>query len=193
MVDWRGAETAIAFGLTDAYGFRAVAGVPAILPVDSTGPFREVTLTGLAPDTAYHYRIGEGADHVLRTAPLGSFRWVDVGDTASTVCKSWVTQVHTLIASLGPRFVTHGGDISEANVCGVPGVHAYYSDQQAWSTAAAFQPVWGNHEYGSPQACAPAGKPFVFPEPEPGQPGGDVIVAVSIETACPRVTNPRPL
>ncbi len=159
VVHWRGAETAIAYGLTDAYGFQAVAGPPAVLPVDSAGPFREVVLDGLAPDTEYHYRIGEGADHVLRTAPTGSFRWVDVGDTASTACKPWVAQVHTLIARLGPRFVTHGGDISEANVCGVPAVHAYYEDQQAWSVAAAFQPVWGNHEYGHAQAGAPAGTP----------------------------------
>ncbi len=159
VVHWRGAETAIAYGLTEAYGFAAVAGPPAILPVDSAGPFREVLLTGLAPDTEYHYRIGAGADHVLRTAPTGSFRWVDVGDTASTACKPWAAQVHTLIARMGPRFVTHGGDISEANVCGVPAVHAYYEDQQAWSVAAAFQPVWGNHEYGHPQAGAPAGTP----------------------------------
>jgi hypothetical protein len=159
VVHWRGAETAIAYGPSTAYGFSAVAGPPAVLPVDSPGPFREVTLSGLAPDTEYHYRIGEGADHVLRTAPTGSFRWVDVGDTASTACKSWMTQVHALIARLGPRFVTHGGDISEANVCGVPAVHAYYEDQAAWSVAAAFQPVWGNHEFGYPSAGAPAGTP----------------------------------
>jgi hypothetical protein len=159
VVNWRGAETAIAYGPTEAYGFQAVAGVPAITPVDSAGPFREVELSGLAPDTLYHYRIGAGVDHVLRTAPLGSFRWVDVGDTASTLCKPHVAQVHTLIARLAPRFVTHGGDISEANVCGAAAVHAYYVDQQAWSTEAAFQPVWGNHEFGAPTAAAPAGTP----------------------------------
>ncbi|MCA2212301.1 purple acid phosphatase family protein [Jidongwangia harbinensis] len=159
VVNWRGAATTIEYGPTAAHGFQAVAGAPAILPVDSGGPFREVELTGLAPDTAYHYRISDGADHVLRTAPLGSFRWVDVGDTASTLCKPWVADVHALIARLAPRFVTHGGDISEANVCGAAAVHTYYVDQQAWSLGAAFQPVWGNHEYGSPTAGAPAGTP----------------------------------
>ena len=159
VVNWRGEDSAIAYGLTEVYGFQAVAGLSAITPVDSAGQFREVTLTGLAPDTTYHYRIGAGADHVLRTAPIGSFRWVDVGDTASSACKPWMTQTHQLIAQLQPRFVTHGGDISEANVCGVPAVHSYYTDQQAWSTTAAFQPVWGNHEYGNPQPGAPAGTP----------------------------------
>jgi hypothetical protein len=104
--------------------------------VDSAGPFREVTPAGLAPDTAYHHRIGAGADHVLRTAPIGSFRWVDVGDTAGSVCKPWMAQTHQLITQLQPRFVTHGGDIFEANVCGVPAVRSYHSDQQAWSMAA---------------------------------------------------------
>jgi Purple acid Phosphatase, N-terminal domain len=150
VVNWRGAESVISFGLTARYGHTAVASSPAIKPIDIRGPFREVALSGLAPDTAYHYRIGNGADHVLRTAPLGNFRWVDVGDTASTLCKPWVAQVHALIAGLSPRFVTHGGDISEANVCGPAGVHRYYDDQQVWSTAAAFEPVWGNHEYGYP-------------------------------------------
>jgi hypothetical protein len=70
-----------------------------------------------------------------------------------------VAQVHTLIAQLGPRFVTHGGDISEANKCGVPAVHRYYDDQQVWSTGAAFQPSIGNHEYGRPTDEAPAGTP----------------------------------
>jgi hypothetical protein len=161
VINWRGAESTISYGMTAAYGFRAVGRAPAIRPVDSSGPFREAALTGLAPDTAYHYRIGHGADHVLRTAPLGSFRWVDVGDTASTLCKPWVAQVHSLIAELRPRFVTHGGDISEANLCGMGGVHRYYDDQQVWSTSAAFQPVWGNHEYGYPDPGqgSPAGTP----------------------------------
>jgi hypothetical protein len=159
VVNWRGAASTISFGMTAGYGFKAVASSPSTRPTDSPGPFREVALTGLAPDTAYHYRIGGGADHVLRTAPLGSFRWVDVGDTASTLCKPWVAQVHSLIAELTPRFVTHGGDISEANVCGMRGVHRYYDDQQVWSTSAAFQPVWGNHEYGYPDPDSPATTP----------------------------------
>ena len=159
VVNWRGAASMISFGMTTGYGFTAVAARSAITPVDSPGPFWEVALTGLAPDTAYHYRIGAGADHVLRTAPLGSFRWVDVGDSASTRCKPWTAQVHTLIAELAPRFVTHGGDISEANLCVASAVHTYYDDQQVWSTTAAFQPVWGNHEYG-------------YPDPDQGSPVG---------------------
>ena len=31
-------------------------------------------------------------------------------------------------------------------------VHQYYVDQQVWSADAAFEPVWGNHEYGEPNS-----------------------------------------
>ena len=51
-----------------------------------------------------------------------------------------------------PAFVTHGGDISYANGCGRGAVHQYYVDQQVWSAGAAFEPVWGNHEYGEPNS-----------------------------------------
>lgn len=159
VVAWRGAESKISYGPTGAYGSAATAGLSAITPVDSPGPYREVLLSGLTPGASYHYRIGNGVDHVLSTAPVGDFRWVDVGDTASSACKKWMTQTHQLIAQLQPRFVTHGGDISEANYCGTRALHSYYTDQEAWSTSAAFQPVWGNHEYGHPASYAPAGTP----------------------------------
>lgn len=159
VVAWRGSDATIRYGTTTAYGATAQAGLSAITPVDSPGPYREVTLSGLTPDVDYHYQIGSSEDLVLRAAPTGSFRWVDVGDTASSACKPWMKQTHQLIAQLQPRFVTHGGDISEANECGAKAVHAYFTDQQVWSTAAAFQPSWGNHEYGNPTSHAPAGTP----------------------------------
>jgi hypothetical protein len=160
VVNWRGDERVILYGRTRDYGSKALATSSAITPVDRPGPFREVVLRGLAPDSTYYYRIGtDGDEYKLHTAPTGSFRFVDVGDTASTVCNPWMTGVHRLIARLDPQFVTHGGDISEANLCGVPAVHRYYVDQQAWSTEAAFQPSWGNHEYGRPKDESPAGTP----------------------------------
>jgi hypothetical protein len=160
VLSWLGDETQVFYGPTPEYGQVVLATDSAITPVDRPGPFREARLTGLVPDTEYHYRIGEnGDDRTLRAAPAGAFRWVDVGDTASTLCNPWVAGVHQLIASLAPHVVTHGGDITEANDCGVPAVHQYYVDQQVWSASAAFQPAWGNHEYGQPTAQAPPGTP----------------------------------
>ena len=150
--DWHGVETTIYYGLNATYGSQATASASTVTPVDTTGPFEEVQLSGLTPNTTYHYAIGAGGiDHTFTTVPSGSFSWVDMGDTSTTVCAAWMTQIHSLVAAQNPNFVTHGGDISYANECGTPAVHQYYVDEQAWSTSAAFQPVWGNHEYGAPQ------------------------------------------
>ncbi|HEX4432108.1 MAG TPA: hypothetical protein VHZ96_22750, partial [Frankiaceae bacterium] len=131
---------------------QATASPSAIKPVDTTGPFEEVQLTGLTPGMTYHYAIGAaGIDHTFKTVPTGSFTWVDMGDTTTTSCEAYMAQTHSLAAAQDPNFVTHGGDISYANECGTQAVHQYYLDEQVWSTSAAFQPVWGNHEYGSPQ------------------------------------------
>jgi hypothetical protein len=150
--DWHGAETAIYYGFDDQYGNQATASPSAVTPVDSSGPFEEVQLAGLTPGLTYHYKIGAtGLDHTFTTVPTDSFTWVDTGDTTTTLCASYMAQTHSLIAAQHPNFVTHGGDISYANECGTPAVHQFYLDEQAWSTSAAFQPAWGNHEYGSPQ------------------------------------------
>jgi hypothetical protein len=149
--DWDGQEQDIYYGLDSSYGSMAVAGNSPITPVDSAGPFRQVELTGLQPSTTYHYKIGaDGVDHTFQTIPEGDFNWVDIGDTGSTLCDPWVAQTQQLVAAQDPTFVTHGGDISYANECGAAAVHQYYVDQQVWSDGAAFEPVWGNHEYGAP-------------------------------------------
>lgn len=165
VLHWRVGATALSYGTTTGYGLSATARAPSITPVDDPGPFREAPLTGLTPGTEYHYRIGAGPDRVFRTSPPPGrpVRWVDVGDTASTVCKPWMAEQHALIARWTPQLVTHGGDISYANDCGVPAVHGFYQDIQVWAangtSSAAFMPVWGNHEYGPPTAKAPPGTP----------------------------------
>lgn len=156
---WHGVETSVFYGPSTGYGQQAVATPTAFVPVDTAGPFRQVLLTGLGTEPV-HYRIGPtGADHTLRAAPVGSFDYVDIGDTATTLCDPWMAAQHRLVADQFPAFVTHGGDISYANECGVAAVHQYFVDQQAWSESAAFQPTWGNHEYGSPRGNSPPGTP----------------------------------
>ncbi|HEU4914305.1 MAG TPA: fibronectin type III domain-containing protein [Candidatus Saccharimonadales bacterium] len=158
--NWRGTESTIYFGLDTTYGQQVTAGTSPITPWDIAGPFWEAHLTGLTPGATYHYKIGaDGSDMTFRTKPTGDFTWVDIGDTKSTYCAPWMTAQHALIAAQNPHFVTHGGDIGLLNECGVPSTHAYYTDQEAWSHSAAFQPAWGNHEYGQPTADAPAGTP----------------------------------
>lgn len=156
--DWRGAETTIYYGTSPYYDHQAVASASAITPLDSAGPYQEVLLNDVAPGTTYYYQIGLSGDmHTFTTAPTDDFSWVDTGDTSATYCgaynaRPWMAEIQQLIADQNPNFVTHGGDISYANECGVPAVHQLYVDQEAWSHGAAFMPVWGNHEYGPTNA-----------------------------------------
>ncbi len=151
--DWRGQEQDIYYGLDASYGKMAEAGNSPVTPVDSAGPFRQVEITGLEPGTTYHYKIGpNGADHTFQTIPSGDFTWADIGDTGTTACEPWMARTQDLVAAQSPAFVTHGGDISYANECGKGAVHRYYVDQQVWSAGAAFEPVWGNHEYAQPNS-----------------------------------------
>ncbi|HET8670215.1 MAG TPA: fibronectin type III domain-containing protein [Candidatus Saccharimonadales bacterium] len=158
--NWRGTENTIYYGLTSTYGQQVTANPSPITPWDIQGPFWEAHLEGLATDTTYHYKIGEtGTDKTFRTKPTGDFTWVDIGDTKSSYCAPWMPAQHALIAAQNPHFVTHGGDIGLLNECGIPSTHSYYTDQEAWSHSAAFQPAWGNHEYGNPTPDAPPGTP----------------------------------
>lgn len=158
--NWRGTEDTIYYGTTASYGQQVTAIPSPITPWDIEGPFWEAHVTGLATDSTYHYKIGEnGTDYTFKTKPTGDFTWVDIGDTKSTYCAPWMTGQHALIAAQNPNFVTHGGDIGLLNECGIPSTHSYYTDQEVWSHSAAFQPAWGNHEYGNPTPDAPAGTP----------------------------------
>lgn len=157
---WRGTESTIFYGTQIELGLQKNATNSTITPVDIEGPFREVTLSGLQPNTLYYYRIGlNGEVNTFKSAPIGSFKWSDFGDSGSSDCYPWMTSMHQFISEQKSDFVTHGGDISYANYCGEQAVHQYYTDQEVWSKNTAFQPVWGNHEYGAPSATAPVGTP----------------------------------
>ena len=169
-VGWRGAAAVLNYGLDDSYGLSAVPVVNPVTPVDMPGPFEHVMLTGLSPGTVYHYQIDGGADHQVETAPAGDFTWDDIGDTASTYdsydpstgtgCNpSWMGAVWQQIADELPDFVSHGGDITYANNCGVGAIHQFYQDIAPIATMRAWQQSWGNHEYGAPSATAPPGTP----------------------------------
>ncbi|OMH25169.1 hypothetical protein BKD30_06365 [Tersicoccus phoenicis] len=169
VLHWRGPDSTVAYGTDSSYGKTATARPPAITPVDTTGPFWQVTLDGLTPGTVYHYRIGNGADHTFKTAPTGDFRWVDIADAGTTFkdpaagakCATpWIGDHWKQIAAEKPDFVTFGGDTSYANKCGVGAVHQFFNDVKPVSTIAAMMFAWGNHEYGGVTSPpAPPGTP----------------------------------
>ena len=155
--DWVGAPTGIQYGLTAEYGLSAEAGEPVPLPTSSAGPFREVELTGLEPDTEYHYSIGGSPDRTFHTVPAGSYRVAAVGDIGDSATYPWVADTMADIAATDPSFVLALGDLTYANYNCAPAVGQHFNDVQAWSLEAAYMPVWGNHEYakanGSSQPC----------------------------------------
>lgn len=159
--DWRGSETKIYYGLDSSYGSEATATPSAITPTDIAGPFMEVRITGLQPGAKYHYKIGlDGQDYVFSAAPSNtdSFKAVALGDTIASSCRTYQAQSNLQIAGINPDFVIHSGDMAIANECGNSATHQYYLDiQNTFSRQAAFMPVWGNHEYGSPTADSPSG------------------------------------
>src|SRR5512141_374622 len=61
--DWRGPAATLRYGLSSAYGSTATGVAPSPMPISSPGPFWEARLTGLSPNTTYHYSIDAGADH----------------------------------------------------------------------------------------------------------------------------------
>jgi hypothetical protein len=205
-VYWRGAVADLSYGTTTAYGRTVAAATSAVTPVDRTGPFHEVQLSGLTPNTQYHYRIGgTGADHAFRTAPSGDFSWVDIGDTGTTYytpaapaeCnKPWMASHWSQILGENPAFVTHGGDISYANICGKASVSQLFRDISGVASTRPMMFSWGNHEYGLPTAASPAGTPRDsmanykgrFNPPNPQTTPSDTATQTS-HPGCPNATN----
>lgn len=155
--DWQGTPTSIRYGLTTAYGMVATASEPVPVPSSSPGPFREVRLSGLAPDTEYHYAIGDGPDHAFHTRPAGEYRVVAVGDIGDSGTYPWIAPLMSQVAAADPSFVLALGDLTYANINCAQAVDQHFDDVQAWSVRAAYMPVWGNHEYARAAPDSPCG------------------------------------
>lgn len=171
---WRGPAAQVYYGTTTAYGSTsATSTASSVTPMDTSGPFMRVQLTGLTAYTEYHYKIGvNGDDHTFKTAPgrNDDFSWIDLGDTGTTYgssnidqgyaitdpnCNSpWMSDVWTQIATENPDFLFHGGDITYANDCGPGAIHQFYQDIAPIAGKRAFMQVWGNHEYGPIQGTS---------------------------------------
>ena len=172
--DWRGEATEIRYGATSGYGSSAAAHVPDPLPFSSAGPFREVELTGLSPDTTYHYSIGGGADHTFSTAPAGDFRFDVEGDIGSSLKYTKVAPTQAQIAADDPAFVLGVGDLTYGNDDGQSAVDQHFNDVMPWSSKAAYMPVWGNHDREGGDDLRNYKGRFAIPHPQtsPGAPSG---------------------
>jgi predicted phosphodiesterase len=148
------ARSRVEYGLDSAYGAEALGTVAQPAPEGAAEPAtggwqHRVTLTGLADETAYHYRVvslaAPTADATLRTpaAAGGSFTFTLMGDVRTGDDEH--QQVVDAIVLDAPAFVVHTGDLTAAGM-----------DETLWTTffgieapllaSAAFLPVYGNHE-----------------------------------------------
>ena len=159
--DWRGSptESDIAYGLTSGnYTATVTAENPTgtCVPFSSDGPFWEARLTGLSPDTLYHYSIANGPDHTFRTPPApGTSNFnilveADIGDGASYPNVLAVQQ--QMAEEAGARFALIPGDLSYSDDHGQSVVDQHFNDVMVWSQDVAYMPAWGNHEWDSEPA-----------------------------------------
>lgn len=173
------AEAVMEYGTTQgSYSHSASGTVSAMDP--PLGPVSEVTLTNLAPDTLYYYRVGgpQGGfspEHSFRTGlashpACGTFRFVVVGDSrgeswqgdqgASTLWPSVLTKASSHL----PSFLLHGGDIvHDGNK-----IKQWSNHLKVTSSASAQLPIMyalGNHDTGPVNgADANYNRLFVLPK-----------------------------
>jgi len=139
-------DSRVEYGLTSGYGLNFSTPEPVNL--------HEAVLTGLTPETLYHYRVNSGGvtgrDHTFRTAVLETtpFRFAVLGDTQSNPVG--VSVLSNALLETVPDLVVHVGDeVGDGN------------DYDSWRTEFFFParelmyqvPVYvaiGNHEENAP-------------------------------------------
>jgi hypothetical protein len=165
--DWRGVEDTLRYGVSaGARTAFAIGRTPAPTPDSSSGPFREAKLTGLAENTLYYYRIGNGPEHTFRTPPprgSSGFWFAEQADIGST--RKWATVGAVQGAILGdnprlegddrPRFVLVPGDLTYGDQGSLAEVDQHFNDVMPWSQDAAYMPAWGNHEWATKSDAKP--------------------------------------
>jgi hypothetical protein len=92
----------------------------------------------------YHYSIGGGPDHTVRTPPspgTSGFIMDAEGDISSSLRYRGVVPVQRLIAACQPAFVLVLGDLTLGNPNGQADVDQHFNDVMAWSQDAAYMPA----------------------------------------------------
>jgi hypothetical protein len=148
--DWRGQVSVIQSGTTTSYGSSVTAQTPSIVPFSSPGPFRQARITGLQPNTVYHYSLGTNGDHTFKTPPApgsSGFTVYAAGDIGSSLSFPSVAPIQAMIAAAHPDIVLPLGDLTYGNDNGQADVDQHFNDVMAWSLDSPYEAVWGNHEW----------------------------------------------
>jgi hypothetical protein len=154
--EWRGTGRSIRIWSKDAPPREIEAHEPKPQPFSTPGPWKEATVTGLAPGTEYGYEIGRPRFPVpafFRTPPVrgtAGFTFVAVAGMGASIDYPEVKELHRLIALEDPAFVLALGDLTFADIRSQASIDAHFDDVMAWSRKAAYLPVWGEHEWRTP-------------------------------------------
>ena len=137
------------FGLTTAYGSQAT--TESTQPTDLGYSVHNIKLTGLLPNTQYHYRVTQGAsvsaDYSFWTAPQAgtAARWGFAAD-----CRSEHWGYHNMMAGLiaaqNPRMMVYGGDLVSSSTWDLWTRDWFVPNQIALNHTAPFVNAAGNHE-----------------------------------------------
>ena len=136
------------FGLTTAYGSQA--STESTQPTDLGYSVHNIKLTGLLPNTQYHYRVTQGAsvsdDYTFWTAPQAgtSARWGFAADCRSN--PAWHNTMAGLIASQQPKMMVYGGDLCVSSIWANWGGEWFVANQNALNATTPFVNATGNHE-----------------------------------------------
>ena len=137
----------VQYGLTAAYGMSAATGY-----TESTGSsyVHNVKLTGLQPNTQYHYQVTQGssvsADYAFWTAPLAGTptHWGFAAD-----CRTYTATHNNIAARIDghdPRMMVYGGDLCNTNSYSSWTNEWFVPNQAALNATTPFVNSPGNHE-----------------------------------------------
>jgi Alpha galactosidase C-terminal beta sandwich domain len=101
------------------------------MPFSSPGPFWEAEVTGLQPNTLYHYSVGSSGDESFRTR-TSDFTIDAEGDIGGSNSFVSVPGIERLIADDLPAFVLIVWDLTYGNQTG-PSVDQHFNDVMVWS------------------------------------------------------------
>lgn len=141
----------VRYGKTTTYG-NVVTGVE----TEHGEYIHTVELTGLTPDTLYHYCISDDGglwsqDYTFRTAPAlgtsgtGGLVFTAVGDKGAT---SDSTLINSAIAAQNADLHLIAGDL--AYTSSDSNYHTWIEQQSVYAASAALMPAWGNHDLDKP-------------------------------------------
>ena len=140
---------AVQYGLTTAYGSTAT--TSSYLGTTGGTYVHRVQLTGLQPNTTYHYRASQGAttssDAAFKTAVQAgtSFRFAFMSDFQSTATTQ-DAMVAQLLNQHNPQFSVYGGDMANDGTVYSDYKDDFFTKQQALVAKVPFFGCVGNHD-----------------------------------------------